>query len=165
VFEDYPAIGSPSPEYEAALSSEATIGGRLRISALLDRRSGMELYDRISRLRCRTRCEEQHDPATPLSEQARIVAALEGRELGLVEESTYTKLREVSATFFLPRRWALLAGGESRFTVTGRNLFTWTSYRGLDPEVTSRDRETTDAAGAFYQPPLRSFTARLDLSW
>ena len=66
----------------------------------------------------------------------------------------------------MPSRIARLAGAtNASLSVTGRNLYTWTSYSGLDPEVTSDRYDTVFASGGFHQPPLRSFTARLDLHW
>ncbi len=83
-----------------------------------------------------------------------------------MEDATYTKLRDVHLTFALPARMAQVGGmSGARFTLTGRNLYTWTRYSGLDPEVISARYDTTVASDNFYQPTLRSFMARLDLTW
>ncbi len=161
-------VGSPFPEYEAALRTTAQVGKVVRLSAVIDRRSGQVLYNQASRLRCvyGPVCEEQHDPATSLADQAEAVAPY----AAYIEPASYTKLREASAALALPRSWAALGGASAaRVTVTGRNLFTWTSYSGLDPEIVT-DRipplySEFLALGAFIQPPLRSFAARLDLVW
>jgi TonB-linked SusC/RagA family outer membrane protein len=50
----------------------------------------------------------------------------------VVEDASFAKLREVSLTYNVGRvgRW-----GDWTVGVVGRNLFTWTNYSGLDPEV------------------------------
>jgi len=60
------------------------------------------------------------------------------------------KLREVSATYTLPSRFLGIASPTS-LTVAGRELHTWTKYRGLDPEISGFEQATT--------PPLQRFIA------
>jgi hypothetical protein len=164
--EGFRSVGTPDPSVEAALRTGLTLGGSVRLTAVLDHRSGATLYNQTARQRCRTRCEEQHDPATPLARQARSIAAQLASENGYFEDADFTKLREVRMALLLPRRVARIGGASSaRITLTGRNLYTWTPYKGLDPEVVSARYDATVAADSFLQPPLRSFTARLDLTW
>jgi hypothetical protein len=49
------------------------------------------------------------------------------------EKSTYAKLREVTVNYRFGRLGVL--GGDWQLGVTGRNLYTWTDYKGFDPEV------------------------------
>jgi TonB-dependent starch-binding outer membrane protein SusC len=161
--------GSPVPSHEAALRTELRIGGRVHLRAVVDRRGGQKLLNQVGVLRCRSQqaqCEEQHDPATSLEDQAGAVAARNSYETAYLEDASYTKLREVALEVALPGRLAAMGGASgARLTLSGRNLHTWTSYRGLDPEIVSDDQETFAAAGGFYQPPLRAFSARIDISW
>ena len=163
--DESPSAGSPFPTYEAGLRTEARLGRGVRVAVTLDRRSGQKLYSATERVRCaiRIQCEAQHDPETTLAEQAAAVASQSGALAGLIEDASYTKLREASIAVALPRAWS--GAANARLTVSGRNLFTWTSYRGLDPEITTAELNGFRASGDFFQPPLRSFTARLDLSW
>ncbi len=53
-------------------------------------------------------------------------------------DATFLKLREVNLGVELPQSWVRSLGwgvDNVRLSVTGRNLATWTSYIGLDPEV------------------------------
>jgi hypothetical protein len=162
---DSPSAGSPFPTYEAALRTGAAFGRRLRVSAAVDRRSGQKLFNATGRARCSVipRCEEQHDPATSLDVQAGAVAGSLGAIGHWIEDASYTKLREVSVSLELPRTWT--GATAAKLTLFGRNLYTWTSYRGLDPELIADDRNGIAAVDMSRQPPLRTFTARLDLSW
>jgi hypothetical protein len=46
------------------------------------------------------------------------------------------KLREVSANYALPDRWASAIGASrASVSLSGRNLHTWTRYGGLEPEA------------------------------
>ena len=72
----------------------------------------------------------------------------------------FVRLREVSLSAPLPRRWSPVGGARgSRVTLAGRNLASWTSFNGLDAEV------ATAGSSQFVQPLLRSFAVRLDVSW
>jgi hypothetical protein len=66
------------------------------------------------------------------------VAQFPGHTGIYVEDASYVKLREVNLTYDLPARWAsrMLRGVKSlAFTLSGRNLITFTHYDGTDPEV------------------------------
>ena len=60
---------------------------------------------------------------------------------------------------------AHLGAADMALTVSGRNLATWTSYRGLDPEVNASGPEGLTREDLFTQPLARYWTARLDLSF
>jgi len=69
-------------------------------------------------------------------------------------------------TLTAPAAWAQRVGGrEMTFTLAGRNLVTWTSYRGLDPEVNAAGSQELSASDFFTQPLVRYWTARLDVSF
>ena len=52
-------------------------------------------------------------------------------------------------------------------SVTGRNLYTWTNYRGYDPEIGKTGGDTGSAAIArvdgYTYPNFRTWTAALEL--
>jgi hypothetical protein len=77
------------------------------------------------------------------------------------------KLREVSASYTLPENW-LKRVGVSRAVVTlaGRELHTWTDYRGVDPEVNalaSASNTLTYDQGVI--PPLSQLVATINLTF
>jgi len=53
------------------------------------------------------------------------------------QDATYTKLRELTLSYILPPTYARLLGGAhaARLSLSGRNLYWWTKYRGGDPEA------------------------------
>jgi TonB-dependent starch-binding outer membrane protein SusC len=77
-----------------------------------------------------------------------------------IEEASFLKLRELAFTYDLASRWLAYAGPLKtlRLALSGRNLLTFTSYSGLDPEVSNFGNEpiARNIDVAPY-PPSRSF--------
>lgn len=82
-----------------------------------------------------------------------------------VEDAGYVKLREVSLRYRLTGgTLALLSRFGARsasFSVIGRNLVTWTNYKGYDPEVGG----TLVRMDSFDYPRYRTFTGSLEISF
>jgi TonB-dependent starch-binding outer membrane protein SusC len=147
----------------------------LQLAGMLDMRGGNYLYNNTEEFRCTSsafqNCKAVSDPNASLEDQAAAVAKAAGAtSAGYIQPAGFTKLREVSATYTLPASLV----SHSRFTniavtLAGHNLKTWTNYKGYDPEV--QGSSSTTATGLFSyvdfltQPPLRTWTARLDLTF
>ena len=58
-----------------------------------------------------------------------------------------------------------LGASGANFTLAGRNLATWTDYRGADPEVNSYGGRLFARADTYTVPNLRRFTATLNFSF
>jgi hypothetical protein len=82
-----------------------------------------------------------------------------------VESGSYVKLREVSASYQLPRRFFSRIPGArvvgASLSVVGRNLYTWTTYSGYDPEVGSVNQRIDN----YSYPLYRTITAVLQLQF
>ena len=76
------------------------------------------------------------------------------------------KLREVSLTYTPPASLASRIGASSlSLTVTGRNLATWTKYKGVDPELNDAGQSNFNTADFLTQPPVRYFIARVNVTF
>jgi TonB-linked SusC/RagA family outer membrane protein len=83
-----------------------------------------------------------------------------------VEKGSFAKVRELSVSYKLGR---VKGVGDWTVGVVGRNLFTFTNYSGLDPEVGQTAGSTTNGTGsgilnqvdAFGFPTLRTFTVSI----
>jgi hypothetical protein len=78
------------------------------------------------------------------------------------EDASYIKLRELSASF---RIGAIGGAGDWKIGVVGRNLHTWTDWRGFDPESGNttgplNSSILTPVAGYRF-PNLRTYTMQL----
>jgi TonB-linked SusC/RagA family outer membrane protein len=86
----------------------------------------------------------------------------------LLEPGNYTRLQEVTVGLKLPRTVARLAGmGSPRLYVTGRNLHTWTHFKGYNPDVNSNGSGSNISLGTeFYSYPLaRTWMVGLNTDW
>jgi TonB-linked SusC/RagA family outer membrane protein len=113
---------------------------KLRLQALFDYRGGYRAYNNTERIRCvsRQNCNGLMNPNSTLEEQAMVVAHLNhpAKTLdGFYHDGDFVKLREASVRWSLPSRVAtLMRARNADMIFSGRNLGTWTKYRGIDPE-------------------------------
>lgn len=81
-----------------------------------------------------------------------------------IEDGSFAKLRELSLTYNLTGRVPQMLGGFSSvdLRIAGRNLHTWTKYKGLDPEANLGGAEfLTQGLDYFNSPQVRSFVISL----
>ena len=94
----------------------------------------------------------------------------------MTEDASYVKLREFTIGYHIGAFGRL--GGDWSIAGTGRNLKTWTKYKGFDPEVgfgavsgsgggseNSPGSAVLNAVDAFQFPNLRTFTMSLSTSF
>ncbi|MEO7218520.1 MAG: SusC/RagA family TonB-linked outer membrane protein [Gemmatimonadaceae bacterium] len=131
--------GRADPNVEGAFTNSVRVFGRLSLQAVVDFKQGNRLWNVNRWARCvfDLACEEN---VSPQKFDPRLIAEY---QLGggvdyiwnTIEDASYVKLREVSATYTLPDRFARRLGAHgAQISIAGRNLHTWTKYTGLDPE-------------------------------
>ncbi|MBX6330801.1 MAG: SusC/RagA family TonB-linked outer membrane protein [Gemmatimonadaceae bacterium] len=84
-----------------------------------------------------------------------------------IEDGSYTKLREISVAYTLDNRWVHNTLGLSSvdLRLSGRNLKTWTKYRGIDPEANLAGAEVLiQGIDYFNNPMTRSFVFTVSLN-
>jgi len=84
-----------------------------------------------------------------------------------IEDGSFVKLREVSISYTLdqPAIQRLLGFSTVDVRFAGRNLHTWTKYRGLDPEASLGGAEfLTQGIDFFNNPQTRSFVLSLNFN-
>lgn len=163
------------------------LGRKLRINATFDYKSGGSTLD-DNYFRCSSSpkaCRETNDPSAPLDLQARAVAMIYGTKyangttyttrFGYFRSNQFWKFRELSGSIQLPtrvNRWLQSQNG-STFVVGVRNIHTWSSYTGVDPEenygvggTTASNRTLPEVGNDFNSsPPPTYFTFRLNLKY
>jgi len=166
-------IGTPTPKVTGSVANTFMIGNRLRLYGLFDFKRGNRIQNNNEENRClgavgislcRSAYFLQEYPTVYLAERT-------GNALGqgildqYYYDGSFTKLRELSATFILPDR---LVRGIQRASISliGRDLHTWTDYPGLDPEANINNVATTANVGdQAVTPPLSRFLVSLNLSF
>jgi len=136
-------IGDPNPNFLASLFNEFTVMRKLRVRALLDGTFGndvMNLSTRAQNAGIASNSKEYERELLPYGDPRKLAPGFNARTQGVfeywVEDGSFVKLREVSATYTLDVpavRRAFRDGVE--LTVSGRNLAVWTNYSGYDPEL------------------------------
>jgi hypothetical protein len=161
--------GPGLPKVEGAVSSTLTLFKRLQLYALVDFKTGHVLWNQDYRDRCLgNTCREK---VFPLEVPATLAAAVQDPGTSAldwaVSDAGFAKLREVSASYILPTKWArVLGAARGSISVAGRNLHTWTNWTGLDPESYQAG---SDPARFFRPynttPQLAQFVATISLSF
>jgi TonB-linked SusC/RagA family outer membrane protein len=160
--------GSPFPSAEISATPALSFGKLVRLTATLDRRSGQKIYNLtgVYRTLLQNGAQVQTPSAANLYDQAAAQAASFSENGGYIEGNSFTKLREVALTLMLPEGVAARANASAAtLTFAGRNLHTWTKYRGLDPEVNANAQSNFSTADFLTAPQVRYFTVRLALSF
>ena len=150
-------LGNTAPDYRLGFVNTVTYKA-FDFSAVLDYQKGGDIINLTQFL---------YDDAQTADDFGSAAHAyrLEGYNNGVmtpyIEDATFLKLRELSVGVWLPESW--IQGFNTglrtaRVSVSGRNLFTWSDYRGLDPEVgnlgSAAVRNNLDVAP---YPPSRAF--------
>jgi TonB-linked SusC/RagA family outer membrane protein len=84
-----------------------------------------------------------------------------------VEDGSFAKLREISLAYTLNGNFLKALGGftSADIRISGRNLHTWTKYKGLDPEANLGGAEyLTQGIDYFNNPQARSFVLSFSLN-
>ena len=72
-----------------------------------------------------------------------------------MENGSFVKLREASVRYTLDQPWVRRAGPQSvTLSLAARNLYTWTKYTGIDPEVNLFSANTVARGVEFGTSPI-----------
>lgn len=186
-------LGSYQPNWQGSIRGAMTFAQKIVFSFLFDIRNGGQSYngtrgalyvygthkDTDIRGQMRTFGASDWHPgpvAGPGAGTAVVVDANwfqnDGGSFGnntvdFVENSGFTKLRELALQYTLDGKWVTHTLGLSSVAlrVAGRNLYTWTSYTGVDPE-SNLEGTGTIAQGVdwFGNPQTRSLVFSIGLN-
>jgi TonB-linked SusC/RagA family outer membrane protein len=157
-------VGDFQPKYNLGFSNEVQVG-RFRLYGLLDWRNGgsvvnvsQNVYDELG---------------TAPDYQASLIRDSLFNNIGqsvYVQDASFLKLREVSLSYLLPESLVHGMFGDRvsgvRAEVSGRNLVTWTKYKGLDPEVSNFGNQNINRGQDLAPyPPTRSYFFALNVDF
>ncbi|MBK8059918.1 MAG: TonB-dependent receptor [Gemmatimonadetes bacterium] len=143
---------------------------RLRISSLIDHKSGYKVLNSEQQFLCQQSlsCKATSSHDATVYEQARAIAQrfkTSQTTAGYMEDVTFTRIRELSATYNVESAWAqrLLKAQSVGIVFAVRNLAVFTDWTGVDPEQNYGEanlQQTLLTAG-----PPRYFTFRVNLRY
>jgi TonB-dependent starch-binding outer membrane protein SusC len=161
---NYLQVGDAQPDFTMGISNEFTFKG-FRLYGLVDYARGGDVGNLTN---------EYFDFGPGLEVDTALAASrLASFFAGgtpYVETATYVKLRELTLSYALPIGFVHSIGANRisslRFALTGRNLFGWFRYSGLDPEVSVFGNQTiTRAQDVTPYPPSRSYFASIEVGF
>ncbi len=185
VSDDDEYVGSSLPTLEGNFSSTFTIFQRIQITGLLDWKRGHTIYNNTAQFRDRSFANSEAGVlrADAIGQDASLrkfgpFVAESGGSVPFTnvngayfESADFVRLREVSAIFSLPERYAARVGAAAASVTVGvRNLALWTDYSGNDPEVLAQSTRVT-GSGTFARedfltvPQPRRLVFKLNLSF
>ena len=161
-------LGNTVPTSEGAFTSTLNFLSNFSLYTLIDFKGGYKKLDGNRRVRCHLfiECRENYYPE---EFSPAIVGAISSSAYvsDLINDAGYTKLREISLSYNIPGSFASRLGAARAYvSVSGRNLHTWTNYKGLDPEASFQGG--TRGFGQWEQdvtPQLRSYVVTLRLNY
>ncbi len=166
-------IGTPAPTHFGSIGNTVTLYKRLRLYALVDFRGGNKLYNANELFRCTGAlglglCDvnqhpKNYSPVYVASASVTTAFAQNAQEQ-FIQDASFVKLREVSASFTLPDRF-LRGFRSASITLSARELALRSNYRGPDPEVRAGAGSSLNATDQGVIPPLSRLTATLNLTF
>lgn len=174
-------LGKTMPDYSMSFSSTVNWGG-LSLYGLFDAVQGITVYNQPLQWAVFRRTAgildqtgKEAELQKPVSYYAKMYGASGLRPSSeFVEDGSFVKFREMSLryTFGQDRLSRLPAiGGLDGLSLmlTGRNLKTWTDYRGFDPEVGKSTGETGSAAlgrvEGYQYPNFRTWSLGVEVNF
>ncbi|MBX6362802.1 MAG: SusC/RagA family TonB-linked outer membrane protein [Gemmatimonadetes bacterium] len=164
-------LGDPNPDWTANLSNTFRFGRNVQLNVLLDGRFGNDVANFSRRIQeifgvsKRVEAEIKGDTtfrAFTLAPGSRSLIYEE-----FIEDGSFVKLREVALSVRLPESLTRRIGSsQAELRVAGRNLYTWTKYSGLDPEVNLFGASPVAQGVDFANTPLpRQFVFGLNFTY
>lgn len=168
-------IGNVNPDFNWGLSNNFRWKS-FTVYALLDGQHGGDIYNFSKQWMMQDlRAGDMDMSGKPDSEKVPFLVFTGSLYNGLVasdyfvESGSYVKLRELSVAYNLGGRAMRVAGlnriaSGVKLALIGRNLHTWTSYSGFDPDVTAGGDFNFRVDG-FRYPNFRTITGQVELTF
>ena len=169
-------IGTSVPDFGYAFNANFRFQG-LTVYAMFDGQSGGNIYNRTRQWGAReaaTGDVDQYQKEDGLKKPTiyyRDLYHVNAPNDFYVEDASYLKLRELAVKFNLASLLDMRGFGINGLNVgiVGRNLITWTDYRGYDPEVGRGGGELGSAVNArvdsYTYPNYRTFSLTMDIDF
>ena len=169
-------IGTSVPDFGYAFNGNFRFKG-LSVYAMFDGQSGGNIYNRTRQWGAReaaTGDVDQYQKEDGMKKPTiyyRDLYHVNAPNDFYVEDASYLKLRELAVKFNVASLVDLRGFGINGLNVgiVGRNLITWTDYRGYDPEVGRGGGELGSAVNArvdsYTYPNYRTFSLTMDIDF
>jgi TonB-linked SusC/RagA family outer membrane protein len=162
-------LGDAAPDFQVGFTNEVNWKG-WRLAGLVDWKQGGDIINLTEFLYDAAGNSPDYDIDPNSAGKQRQSRWNQGFTQEYIQDGSYVKVREISLSYMLPANLTgRLSGGFARnvrLELAGRNLFTFSDYRGLDPEVSNFGNQAIarNIDVAPY-PPSRSYFFTIDLGF
>lgn len=178
-------IGDPNPDWTGSIRTSFTLFDDLQISALFDFFQGGDVHNgtlgalmyfgtaQVTENRGKKIVFEGYGPgagqevALDQSYYQGIGSSFNGPASLGVEDGSYVKLREIAVAYTLRseliKSWTSVSSIDIR--LSARNLYTWTNYKGIDPETNTSGGTNARGFDYFNNPQTRSIILSLRFNY
>jgi TonB-linked SusC/RagA family outer membrane protein len=162
-------LGDPNPDFTASLQNSFTVYG-VDLNVLFDGRFGND----VANFTRRSADFFGASPNAGVEARGDTVAGTFTRNTErnllyeeFIEDGSFIKLRELSLGYRFDAPWVRrLGASEMGVRLAGRNLYTWTDYSGIDPEVNLFAASTVARGVDFATTPIpRTWVLGLDFNF
>ncbi|HUQ99680.1 MAG TPA: TonB-dependent receptor [Gemmatimonadaceae bacterium] len=165
---DYVVVGNPQPTHWGGMTNTFTLGN-LDLRTALQFSGGNQIYNGVRAFADDAGCFRDNKfvdvlrrwqkPGDITDEPRASWDCVSGATLSssrFIEPGSYARLQEVSVGFRVPANFQRAIGMQNtRLYLTGRNLHTWTKFKGYNPDVNSNGSGSNTSLGQeFYSYPL-----------
>ncbi len=169
-------MGSSVPDFSYSFNGNFRFQG-LSVFALFDGQSGGHIYNHTRQWAARddgSSDNDQYGKSDATKKPTvyyRDFYHVNAPNSWYVEDGTFLKLRELAVKYDLASLVDLRGVGINglKLGIVGRNLITWTDYKGYDPEVGRTGGQTGSAVNArvdsYTYPNYRTFSFTLDMDF
>ena len=161
-------LGDAAPDFQMSFANEFNWSA-FRLYGLVDWKKGGDIINLTEFLYDAAGNAKDYSLDANSGGQLRFNRWAQGYTKEYVQDGSYVKVREISLSYRLPSATMRYFGGRARsarLELSGRNLFTNTPYRGLDPEVSNFGNQAIarNIDVAPY-PPSRSYFFSVDVEF
>lgn len=162
-------LGDPNPDFTASLQNTFTVHG-VDLGILFDGRFGND----VANFTRRSSDFFGSSPNAGVEARGDTINGTFSRNTErnliyeeFIEDGSFVKLREVSVAYRFDAPWVRRLGtSDLGVRVAARNLYTWTDYSGVDPEVNLFAASTVARGVDFATTPIpRTFVVGLDFNF
>ncbi len=171
------SFGDPNPNFNMSFINSFNYKGFLNVGFQFDWVSGSHLYNQTKEWLYRDGISSDYNNPIAINGETGAWTAFyrgvyaqvqrNGTKNYFYEDASFVRLRNVNVSLDLAKVFKLPAFKKLQLVLTGRNLWTGTSYTGFDPEISSGTLNSAFDRGTDHNtlPNLRSYQVGLNIGF
>ncbi|MEP6834977.1 MAG: SusC/RagA family TonB-linked outer membrane protein [Gemmatimonas sp.] len=167
-------VGHTAPKMQFGFNNTITLRRNLALYAGITGQIGGDIYNETKYFRYSSgmhpdlvqvgKPEELKKPPFYYNGGSGNSVPINGIDGNMIESAQFLKLNELQLRYTLPNSWTRLGSKKITANFTARNVFTWSNYSGIDPEVSNAQTtlQTVRYDNSVY-PLVRTYSAGVNI--